>query len=207
MMEYFTIFRTFYETKTFFMNRLTYAMLSAVIICTALSAAAQSDADMKAMMAYSTPGEIHQMLAKTVGSWKGDITMWMQPGAAPMKTVGESTNTMILGGRYLQTKNTGNFMGAPFEGIGYLGYDNAKKQFVTSWIDNMGTGMMYLTGTWDAASKTINFTGTMVDPVAGGDVKVRQVYKLIDDNTQVMEMYSITNGQEFKNMEIKYSRK
>ena len=182
-------------------------MLSAVIICGTLSAAAQSDADMKAMMAYSTPGEIHQMLAKTVGSWHGDITMWMQPGAAPMKTVGESTNEMILGGRYLQTKNTGNFMGAPFEGIGYIAYDNAKKLFITSWIDNMGTGMMYLTGTWDAANKTINFTGTMVDPVAGGDVKVRQVYKLIDDNTQLMEMYSVTNGKEFKNMEIKYTRK
>ncbi|HTI94270.1 MAG TPA: DUF1579 domain-containing protein [Puia sp.] len=189
------------------MKRLTYAMLSAVIIFSTLSAAAQSDADMKAMMAYSTPGEIHQMLAKTVGSWKGDITMWMQPGAAPVKSVGESTNEMILGGRYLQTKNTGNFMGAPFEGIGYLGYDNAKKLFVTSWIDNMGTGMMYLTGTWDAASKTINFTGTMVDPTAGGDVKVREVFKLIDDNTQLMEMYSYTNGKEFKNMEIKYSRK
>ncbi len=189
------------------MNRLTFAMLSAAIICSALSAVAQSDADMKAMMAYSTPGEIHQMLAKTVGSWKGDITMWMQPGAAPMKIVGESTNEMILGGRYLQEKNTGNFMGSPYEGIGLIGYDNAKKIFVSSWVDNMGTGMMYLTGTWDAPTKTITFTGTMVDPTAGGDVKVREVYKLVDDNTQIMEMYSITNGKEFKNMEIKYSRK
>jgi len=189
------------------MNKLTYAMLSAVIICGTLSVAAQSDADMKAMMAYSTPGHIHQMLAKTVGAWKGDITMWMQPGAAPVKSVGESTNEMILGGRYLQTKNTGNFMGAPFEGIGYVCYDNAKKLFITSWIDNMGTGMMYLTGTWDSVSKTINFTGTMVDPTAGGEVKVREVYKLIDDNNQLMEMYSYTNGKEFKNMEIKYSRK
>ena len=206
-MEYFTIFRTFYQTKTFFMNRLTFAMLSAAIICSTLSATAQSDADMKAMMAYSTPGDIHQMLAKTVGSWHGDITMWMQPGAAPVKTVGESTYEMILGGRYLQSKNTGNFMGAPFEGIGTIGYDNAKKVLVNSWIDNMGTGMMYLTGTWDAANKTMNFTGSMVDPIAGGDVKVRQVFKLVDDNTQIMEMYSITNGKEFKNMEIKYTRK
>jgi hypothetical protein len=46
----------------------------------------------------------------------------------------------------------------------------------------------------------------MVDPMAGGDVKVREVYKMIDDNTQTMEMYSITNGKEFKNMEIKFTR-
>jgi Protein of unknown function (DUF1579) len=182
-------------------------MLSAVFIFSTLFAAAQSDADMKAMMAYSTPGEIHQLLAKTAGSWRGDITMWMQPGAAPMKIVGESTNEMILGGRYLQEKNTGSFMGSPYEGIGLIGYDNAKKIFVSSWIDNMGTGMMYLTGTWDAPTKTITFTGTMVDPTAGGDVKIREVYKLIDDNTQIMEMYSVSNGKEFKNMEIKYTRK
>lgn len=182
-------------------------MLSAAIIGRSLSAVAQSDADMKAMTAYSTPGEIHQILAKSVGSWREDITIWMQPGAPAIKSTGEATDEMILGGRYLQAKNTGNFMGTPFEGIGIIGYDNAKKVFVSSWIDNMGTGMMYLTGTWDAASKTINFTGTMVDPTAGGDVKIREVYRIADDNTQILEMYSISNDKEFKNMEIKYTRK
>lgn len=189
------------------MNRLTFALLSAAITCSTFPAIAQSDTDMKAMMAYAAPGAIHQMLAKSVGSWKGDITMWMQPGAPPMTSVGETTNEMILGGRYLQSKNKGIFMGAPFEGIGITGYDNAKKVFFNSWIDNMGTGMMYLTGTWDPATKSINFTGTMVDPVAGGDVQVREVYKLVDDNTQIMEMYSVANGKEFKNMEIKFTRK
>jgi hypothetical protein len=182
-------------------------MLSAAIICGTLSAAAQSDADMKAMMAYSTPGEIHQMLAKTVGSWNAVVTMWMQPGAPPTNSNAECTNEMILGGRYLQSRNKGTFFGSPFEGIGIIGYDNAKKVFVNSWIDNMGTGMMYLTGTWDPATKSINFTGSMVDPAKGGDVKVREVYKIGDDNTQIMEMYSITDGKEFKNMEIKYTRK
>ncbi|MBS1660458.1 MAG: DUF1579 domain-containing protein [Bacteroidetes bacterium] len=189
------------------MNRLTFAFLLAACLCGALSSSAQSDADMKAMMAYANPGPIHQMLAKSVGTWKGDITTWMQPGAPPMTTAGETTNQMILGGRYLQSKNTGNFMGMPFEGIGVIGYDNAKKVFVNSWIDNMGTGMMYLTGTWDAATKSITFTGTMVDPTAGGDVKVKEVMKMVDDNTQILEMYSITGGKEFKNMEIKYTRK
>lgn len=189
------------------MTRLTFAFLFAALMCNTFSAVAQSDADMKAMMAYATPGDIHQMLAKTVGSWKGDITMWMQPGAPPVTSVGETTNEMILGGRYLQSKNKGNFMGAPFEGIGITGYDNAKKVFVSSWIDNMGTGMMYLTGTWDPATKNINFTGSMVDPISGSDVKIREVYRLVDDNTQVFEMYSYTNGKEFKNMEIKYTRK
>jgi len=188
------------------MNRLTIALLSCALLCSARCAIAQTDAEMKAMMAYSTPGEIHQMMAKSAGTWKTDITMWMQPGAPPVTSTGETTNEMILGGRYLQSKNKGTFMGAPFEGIGMMGYDNAKKMFVNSWVDNMGTGMMYLTGTWDPTTKSINLTGSMVDPMAGGDVKVREVYKMVDDNTQTMEMYSIANGKEFKNMEIKYTK-
>jgi hypothetical protein len=197
MMEYFTIFRNFYITKTIFMKRLTFALLAAVFSCSMLSAIAQTDADMKAMMAYSTPGEIHKMLGQSAGIWKGNITMWAQPGAPATNSLGEATNEMILGGRYLQSKNTGNFMGMPFEGIGITGYDNAKKVFVSSWIDNMGTGMLCMTGTWDAATRSVHFSGSMVDPMSGKDIPVREV----------LEMYSSAEGKDFKNMEIRYTRK
>jgi len=207
MMEYFTIFRIFSYTKTFFMNRLTFALLAAVLSCSCSSAIAQNNDDMKAMMAYSTPGEIHKMLAKSVGVWTATVTMWMQPGAAPTTSTAQATNEMILGGRYLQSKNTGDFSGMPFEGISILGYDNAKKMFVNSWIDNFGTGMMYLTGKWDPSTQSITLNGSMVDPMSGKDIPVRQTTKIVDDNTQVMEMYSTMGGKDFKNMEIKFVRK
>src|SRR5258707_15385849 len=109
MMEYFTIFRIFSYTKTFFMKRLTFALLAAVLSCSFSSAIAQNNDDMKAMMAYSTPGEIHKMLAKSVGVWTATVTMWMQPGAPPTTSTAEANNEMILGGRYLQSRNTGSF--------------------------------------------------------------------------------------------------
>jgi hypothetical protein len=207
MMEYFTIFRIFSYTKTIFMNRLTFALLAAALSCSCLSSIAQNNDDMKAMMAYSTPGEIHKMLAKSVGVWTATVTMWMQPGAPPTTSIAEANNEMILGGRYLQSKNTGNFGGMPFEGISIIGYDNAKKMFVNSWIDNMGTGMMFLTGKWDPSSQSINLSGSMVDPMSGKDIPVRETYKIVDDNTQVLEMYSTMAGKDFKNMEIKFTRK
>ncbi len=98
-------------------------------------------------------------------------------------------------------------MGMPFEGISVTGYDNAKKIFVNSWIDNMGTGMMYLEGSWDDQNKSINFKGKTVDPVTGNDIPVREIIRFPDDNTQVMEMYMTANGTEFKGMEIKFTRK
>jgi hypothetical protein len=181
MTELFTIFRIFSQIKPFFMNRLTFALLAAAISCSCLSSIAQSNDDMKAMMTYSTPGEIHKMLAKSVGVWTATVTMWMQPGAPPTTSTAQATNEMILGGRYLQSKNTGDFSGMPFEGISILGYDNAKKMFVNSWIDNFGTGMMYLTGKWDPSTQSINLSGSMVDPVSGKDIPVRQTTKIVDD--------------------------
>jgi len=167
----------------------------------------QNQDDMKAMMAYMTPGEVHQMMAKSTGTWTGAITMWMQQGAQPMNMTGETKNEMILGGRYLRNTSTGNMMGMPFEGIGTTGYDNAKKIFVTTWIDNAGTGIMYLEGTWDAQNKSINFSGKMVDPVSGKDIPVRETLKFVDDNTHILEMYTTGQGKEYKSMEIKYTRK
>ena len=171
------------------------------------SVSAQSQDDMKAMQAYMATGPVHQMLGKSVGTWTAAITMWMAPGGAPSNMMGESKNEMILGGRYLKATNTGNMMGMPFEGISVTGYDNAKKIFVNSWIDNMGTGMMYLEGSWDDQNKSINFKGKTVDPVTGNDIPVREIIRFPDDNTQLMEMYMTANGTEFKGMEIKFTRK
>jgi len=47
----------------------------------------------------------------------------------------------------------------------------------------------------------------MVDPANGKDIPVREVMKIIDDNNQTMEMYSMANGKEFKAMEIKYVKR
>ena len=168
---------------------------------------AQSQDHMKAMMGYSTPGEVHQMMAKSVGTWNGAITMWTQPGAPPMSMTAVAKNEMILGGRYLQAKDSGQMMGMPFEGISVKGYDNAKKIFVNSWIDNFGTGMMFLEGTWDNSTMSINLSGKMVDPSSGKDITVREVIKFIVDNNQLMDMYVSANGSEYKSMEIKYTRK
>ena len=67
---------------------------------------------------------------------------WMAPGADPMVMDGTSENRWVMGGRYLEQRFNGNFMGMPFEGIGYTGYDNVKKQYWGTWMDNMSTGMM-----------------------------------------------------------------
>jgi hypothetical protein len=192
--------------KTIAMYKLTFAVAALAVTLPFVSFSQNND-DMKAMMAAATPGESHQMLAKSAGSWTGTVTMWMQPGAPPTVSQAQATNEMIMGGRYLKSTNSGNVMGMPFEGVGITGYDNVRKQFVNSWIDNMGTGIMTMSGAWDAASKSIVYTGSMADPVSGKDMAFREVWKFVDNDHQVMEMYNQIDGKEVKSMEISYTRK
>lgn len=167
-----------------------------------------SAAMMKAWMAYATPGEIHKTLASQNGKWNEEVTMWMDPSKPPSKNTATCVNTMVLGGRYQQAKHSGTMDGMPFEGMSTLGYDNAKKVFVSTWVDNMGTGMMYLEGPWDAASKSMTLTGKMVDPTTGKDCSIREIVTFVDDKNQTMEMYNTPQGgKEFKTMEIKLTRK
>ena len=189
------------------MYKLTIAALTFLLCGSLLSASAQSDAEMKAMMAYATPGDVHKMMAKSVGNWDCQITMWMQPGAPPTTSSATAKYEMILGGRYLQATTNGEFSGMPFQGVSVTGYDNSKKKFLNTWIDNMGTGIMYLTGTWDDATKSITYTGNMVDPGSGKDIPIKEVLTMVDDQHQRMEMFYNMAGKDFKAMEIKFTMK
>jgi hypothetical protein len=162
----------------------------------------------KAWKENMTISEQHKMLAKAAGTWTGDVTMWMADGAPPMKSTSSTVTKSIYGGLYQQTNHSGDMMGMPFEGMSLMGYDNLKKEFFSTWIDNMGSGIYVSTGAWDAATKTINLTGTM-RCMNGQDAQMREVFIMTDDDHQTMEMYGPDpkTGKEYKSMEIKYTRK
>lgn len=156
---------------------------------------------------YMTPGDMHKMMASWNGTWDTEMTMW-QPGAPEQKSKGTTVNKMVLGGRYQESSHTSTMMGMPFEGHGTLGYDNAKKIFENVWIDNMGSGVIKMSGPWDAASKSVTLIGKMIDPSTLMEMDYKEIFKVADDNNQSMEMYGPgPDGKEYKMMEIKFSRK
>lgn len=162
---------------------------------------------MAKMKEYATPNENHKALEAFVGSWDYSLKMWKSPDKEPEVSSGSSEAKWILDGRFVEQTATGTAHGMPFEGRGILGYDNAKKEFISSWIDNMGTGMMLTTGTYDAATKTFTEKGSMVCPVMG-QMSFRSEIKIVDDNTHTYEMYMTTpDGGEAKALEITYTRK
>lgn len=164
----------------------------------------------KAWMDYATPGAMHQWMSRTDGTWEGEFTSWPNPDSANVtsKSKGTAVYKTILGGRYQEGIHTGMMFGQPFEGRSLSGYDNKKKVFFSTWIDNMGSGIMYMEGTYDEKTKTLTSTGKMVDPSHSYDVDVKQVLTFVDDNTQQMAMYHKTaDGKEVKDMEMIARRK
>lgn len=165
------------------------------------------DEMMKKWMDYMTPGEMHNMMAKSVGEWTYVSKWWNDPSAPPTVSEGRAVNEMILGGRYLKSLNYGEVMGMPFEGMNILAYDKATNEFFSFWIDNIGTGMTTARGKYDEKSKVCDMKGTMVDPMTGKEIEYRQTMKFIDDNDQLFEMYMIYEGKEVKSMELAFTRK
>ena len=163
----------------------------------------------KAMADAATLGEPHKMLAKSNGTWSAAMSYWQKPGDSAMKMSGTQVTTSILDGHYQQSTYSGDMGGMPFKGISTLGYDNVTKEYVSTWIDNMGTGIMTMMGSWDAATNSLTMTGKQKNPANGIECTEREVYKIVDDHTHVLEMYGPDpqTGKEFKMMEIKYSKK
>ena len=167
--------------------------------------------DMQAMMEVykklATPSAPHKLLASMAGSWNTKTKSWMEPKKPPMESTGTCEQKMLLDGRFLQQECTGDMMGSPFTGIGVTGYDNHTKKYVSTWMDSMGTGIYFFEGTASADGKTITQKGRYDDPIEG-PMKWRAVTKIVDDNTQVFEMYGTgKNGKDTKMMEITYTRK
>lgn len=188
------------------MKKLVIMASAVLFIINTFNASAQTQDQMKAWTDYMTPGEVHKMIAKWDGKWKEDVTFWMQPGAPPTKSSATVVNKMVMGGRYQQSTHTGTMMGQPFEGQGTLAWDNARKMLISTWIDNMGTGVMYMEGTWDNTSKSATLKGKSTDPTTGKEMDIKQTFTVVDDNTQKLEMFMNQDGKEFKNMEIMLTR-
>jgi roadblock/LC7 domain-containing protein len=163
---------------------------------------------MKAWMDAATPGEHHKALESMAGNFTYTMKMRMDPNQDWMTSEGKYEGEMIMGGRYLATRNTGEFMGQEFLGMGCLGYDNVLGKHVAAWIDNMGTGIMRSEGTCDDTGKVITFEGEMIDAMTKKPIQYKYVYEIKSDDEFTMRWWgpSMTDGKMFESMVIESKR-
>lgn len=171
-------------------------------------AAAPSQEQMMARWeAFMTPGAAHQALASRVGTWSLTVRMFTA-GAEPTESTGTSVVQWAMDGRYLQDTTSGDFNGQVFRGLGLTGYDNLKRKYVTTWIDNTGTGILYGEGDYDAHTRTFQYRSEGPDLMYSNTyVPMRSTERWVDDDHWLMQSFAPDrHGKEYLAMEIAYAR-
>lgn len=166
------------------------------------------EADVERMNQAMAPGEMHRLLAQLEGEWTYASTAWMVPDTPPVESTGTANKKMILGGRWLEEHHQGEFLGAPFEGRSFTGWDNLAKEFRGVWIDNVSTGLIESRGRLEADGKTFTLEADILDPLTERRQHLRMVTRIVDADHHEFEYHAKPAGQpERKEMVIRYTRK
>src|SRR5262245_9408311 len=147
----------------------------------------QQKAMMDKMMKAATPGAQHATLTKMAGDWTCAVKYQMDPSQPWQESQSTASVTTLMDGRYIQELDSGQMNGMPFNGMGVTGFDNVTGKYVSTWIDNMGTGIMTSVGTADASGKVINWVGAMSDPVTGETAEYRMVTTMNEVNRRSLD--------------------
>jgi hypothetical protein len=168
---------------------------------------AELQAVQKKWAAFATPNEHHKVLEAKIGKWNDTLRFWIDANSPPDESKCTSEFAWAMDGRYLTDHTSGTTPTGPFEGMGCSGYDNLKNKYVSVWIDNTGTGIMYFEGTYDAKTKTFTYASETPDVEAGKYVKNRWMEKWVSPDKFVVESFVAgKDGKEFKCFEVTYER-
>ena len=155
---------------------------------------------MAAWSASMTPNENHKFLEKLSGDWDYTMKWYMSAEAEPDVSEGKTISRMIMGGRYLEEQNFGTAMGMPFEGRMIMAYDNNSSLFRSTWIDNLGTGIVHGEGT--LKGKTLTFTNQAIG-LDGNTESSKMTITLKSETEHEVKMFMTgPDAKEFTSMEI-----
>ena len=181
-----------------------------------------SPAQMQEMMAKwlatVEPGPNHARLEPFVGQWTLEMKTWMGgPNSQPTVTQGQADIKWILGKRYVQEDSTfeamrpdktGQMKPVTLQGLGITGYDNYRNTYNTTWFSSESTQCLTFTGVCDPSGKTFRYYGEMDEPmldVTGRMIKA--VQRIVSDDKIVFELYDLHAGDDYKVIEVTYTRK
>lgn len=155
------------------------------------------------MLRATQPGEHHKQLDSLVGEWEVEIRFRYGAGLEREAKV-TSTAKWVLGGRFIEKEY--RISGSEF--LEYLGYDNHKKKFIGTKMDNMDTGILFTEGAISGDGKTITLTGTRTDPLTGTTGDLRTVIVMTDRDHYTVEWYQTgQNGKEERVVLMNHTRR
>jgi len=173
------------------------------------------------MAGLSKTNANHVLLAQVKGEWLFNGKHTFAGGHKPIEFTGSMTGKELWDGRYFTTEVTGQDIPMPWSDgklvtlheTMLLGYDNVKKQFVASYINNeFETGIICLEGTYDPAKKIITYDGETLSPnrpnlPPGTMRKFHALMKFIDNDHYELEWHESVGGKELFDTILSFTRK
>lgn len=149
----------------------------------------------------------HQRLAGLAGRWSVRQSLWSEPGKPPAVDQGNATFTPLLGGRHLRQDLRIDAPGKPFQGLGYLGYDQVTGKYDSLWMDVSFDGVILARGSYDESRKTYTFLGAGPDPTRpGASLPLREVMQVRDADHFTYDYYERHAGKEALAVRLEYTR-
>jgi hypothetical protein len=192
---------------------LTVALVSVVFLTNAAAGEnAETDGTQSAVRASTiesamTPGEGQQRLEPMVGTFDVKIRTWADPSSPPVESQAISVSTWVLGGRYIQSMLSGYLHDEPFDGIGYIAYDNASATYQAAWMDTGSTGITWYTGSMDASGTSAIMNATVTNPLTSEPTPVELRLSIAENGDHMSEIWGQGHGSEtFKMVELRYTK-
>ena len=155
-------------------------------------------------MQMPQPTAEHNALREHAGTWNVHCTFYMDPSQPPMEV--EARETVEMFGDFW-TKSTfeADMFGKPFKGSATLGYDPHKKEYVSTWVDNMSPALFSLTGNFE--DDVLVKRGRAFDCNMQMEANFRTTEKHESPNKRVFEMFvEVPDGSEMKVFTHVYTR-
>ncbi|MBO9664033.1 DUF1579 family protein [Dokdonella sp.] len=179
------------------MRSLFSLLAAATVLASPCTHAAASAAD--------ALGPQHQLLAGLAGQWTVRQSFWTDPAKPPAIDRGTARFTPILAGQHLRQELHIDAAGKPFDGLGYLGYDQAAGDYGSLWMDVNFKGVILAHGGYDAATHAFTFVGQAPD-AKGALSPLREVLHIQDADHFTYEYYERHDGKEGLAVRLEYAR-
>jgi hypothetical protein len=148
----------------------------------------------------------HKWLEGMVGQWDYRLKLWPEPGGAPSLSAGFAEGKWIMGQRFVQVRSQGKLLDETFQSLWTLGYDNAKKAYISLYLDDTSTSFSLADGHAASGGQTLKLFGAM-HGYATGQHNRAYLYAicLVAPEKWTLGIEDVLSGE--KVVEIVYSRK
>lgn len=122
-----------------------------------------------------------KIIDQLAGTWEGDFKVVQGSPPQEIAAPGTLEARWALDNKWLQSETTFQLPGgAKFHNLSFLGYNSAAKQYRRLLLTTGDSREVVANGTWDEATRTFVFTGTMQNPYSGDSFERRDTFTVVD---------------------------